>query len=400
MDEATVAKALQSDLNSHKVKIQVKWVGIQLYILASREQEHYVNYEFLFSLIQSRLDQLRIPSIENFTLYGKASADPEPEWKKVGLISQHPSLDRQIVDTLVVVNGKVENIKSEYDLSRVYPQSTKLVNDLPPPQKSNRKLHKASKTIVNLLTLSVAIASVAVMWVIWERSQHQDIINQAKILNAQIFNLNQPHQLVKLEDELQSAKEILAGLKGIPNRPFADYTEAQAQIPLVANRVAKIEQKLVIERNAVASLDSAQKLALTAVAIAKNPPHKPQVWRLAQKNWAESLQIVRAIPLNTSTAMRAQESAKIYRDSYKSVSFQLERQLMEDAIAYFLKTETGMGIQVEMRELKSAIASRNEFMNVCTPFASFNLDPNQVTKQQVSLAALSVEMCSYLWARK
>jgi len=400
MDEATVAKALQLDLNTHKVRIQVKWVGIQLYILASREHDHYVNYEFLFSLIQTRLEQLRIPRIENFTLYGKASTAQEPEWKKVGLISQHSNHDRQNVDTLVVVNGRIENIKSEYDLSQVYPQSTKLVNDPFLGQKPNRKQGKASQTIVNLLVSGMAIAGISSVWIIWERSQHQNIINQAKTINTQIFDPNQPQELLKLEGDLQNARAVLSGLKTIPNRPFADYTKALTEIPLIENRIATVNQKLVIEKNALKSLDLAQKSALSAVEIAKNPPHKPQVWRLAQKNWSESLQIVKTIPPNTSAAVRAQESAKIYRDSYKSVSFQLQRQLMNDAIAYLLKTQTGMGIQVEMRELKTATANRNEFMNVCTPFVSFNIDPIQVKKQQVGLTALSVEMCSYLWTKK
>lgn len=421
MDETTVAKALQTDLNSHKVKIQVKWVGIQLYILASRDDEHYINYEFLFSLIQSRLEQLKIPSVEGFTLYGKVSGNTEPEWKKVGLVTQYGSHARHNhVDTLVVTDGKVDRIKSEYDPSHVYPHSTRLIND--PLDRINRskqvpssnvaKMSRSSKNlsrslIVNLtkvFVLGLVIFSSSGIWLIWKRSQYQQIISQAQVFNAREFNFNRQsdltYNLVTLEGDRQNIADTLSGLNTIPDRPFSLYQEAQAQISPLQTRLVKIDRQLITERNAVKALESAQKLAETATAIAKNPPHKPTVWRTALNKWQQALTSLRTIPVSTSIGAEGRAKIKVYTANYESVKFQLQKQLIGDAVRYFLRTETGTGIQVEMRELKTNVGNRVEFMNVCTPFVSFNLDPVQVKTQQVSLSKLSVEMCVYLWAKK
>lgn len=399
MDEATVAKALQTDLNFHKVKIQVKWVQSQLYILASRDDAHYVNYEFLFSLIQTRLEQLKIPDVESFTLYGKVSGSKEPEWKKLGLISQHSSNTRpNHVDTLVVSNGKVEKIKSEYDPSHVYPNTTKLVNELNSPKKSTKSSQQTLKLLPKLSIALVIISGGS--WLAWERSQQYQTINQAQILRDQPFDPNQPYKLANLESDRQNLNKTLSGLKAVPDLPFSDYQTAQAQIPQLQARLAQIDQKLTIERSAVKALASAQKLSESAIAIAKNPPHTSQVWKLAQRKWQESLEILKTIPPSTSTSTEALIRTKAYRANYESISLQFQKQLTADAIAYFLKTETGIGIQMEMRDLKSSGVNKSDFANVCAPFVSFNLDPVQVKTQGVELNILAVEMCNYIWVQK
>ncbi len=433
MDETTVAKALQTDLNFHKVKIQVKWVGIQLYILASRDDKHYINYEFLFSLIQSRLEQLKIPAVEGFTLYGKVSESTEPEWKKVGLVTQYGSHSRHNhVDTLVVTDGKIDKI--EYDPSHVYPQSTKLINDSLNKANGSKKTNRSSnssftkdsfspfksssksrsstgafskdssrsllRNLTKILGLGLVIFSVGGIWLIWERSQYQQIINQAQVFNSQAFNFNQPSNLTKLEGDRQNISETLLRLRNIPDRPFSLYQEAQSQISPLQMRLGKIDRQLITERNAAKALDSAQKLADTATAIAKNPPHKPTVWREALNKWQEALKSLKTIPTSTSIGAEGQAKIKVYSANYKNVKFQLQKQLNTNAIRYFLRTETGSGIQVEMRELKSNTGNKVEFMNICTPFVSFNLDPIQVKKQQVALSDLSVQMCAYLWTQK
>ena len=396
MDEATLAKALQTDLNFHKVRIQVKRVEGQLYILASRDEEHSINYEFLFSLMQTRLEQLKIHAVEGFTLYGRVIGSKEPEWRKFGTLihddlSSISSHFQDNVNTLVVVDGKVEKVEPERDPSHVFPQPTRLVNTVNPSQ---------NRTGLFIFLSVIGIVAVGGIFLLW-RSQQKELTVQAQtLISTKAFNPKQPYALEILEGDRLNASDTLLRLKAIPDLPFSLHQEAQALIPSLQMQLGQIEQKLVVERKAIDALNSAQKIAEDAMAIAKNPPHPPKIWRQAQAKWQRSLQVVRAIPESTFAKVQAQEKIKVYDANYKSVSFQLKQQLVNDAITYFLKTDTGIGIQLEMRDLKSTQISKIEFMDVCTPFVSFNLDPSQVKAQQVDLSTLSVEMCNYLWKRK
>jgi len=193
----------------------------------------------------------------------------------------------------------------------------------------------------------------------------------------------------------------LSKLKSLANLPFFAYAEAQAQIQPLQMRLTELDLKLEMERKAEKDLISAQKLAEAATAIAKNPPKSPQEWRLALNKWQKSVKILQTIPASTFVNSAAKKNTKEYLASYQSVTLQLQKQLISVAMINVFKTDTGRGIQAEMGDLKSSGVSKGEFMNTCTPFISFNLDPNQIKKtQEVELAPLAMAMCNYLWTKK
>ncbi|NJK59889.1 MAG: hypothetical protein HC918_06030 [Oscillatoriales cyanobacterium SM2_1_8] len=59
MDEVEIAKALQQDLDFHKVKTQVRRRNNQLHILLTRAESSSVNYASLFKIVQECLQHLK-----------------------------------------------------------------------------------------------------------------------------------------------------------------------------------------------------------------------------------------------------------------------------------------------------------------------------------------------------
>ncbi|AFY74434.1 hypothetical protein Syn7502_02453 [Synechococcus sp. PCC 7502] len=378
MDEVAVTEALQTDLNLSKVRIQVKWVESQLYILASRNQGQAINYDLLFARIQTRLEQLQVP-IAVFTVYGKVSGSQEPEWKRIGTINLPKSSQTK----------KTSNRTSQ--AVKFQPQNIKKIQYI-----KNIRLHPKQGFLLAFAVSSMILA----IWLVWERSQQQELIDQAQSIKKQPFDLNRPYNPDTLEGDRQNVNGKLLRLKTIPNFPVFAYAEAQSLISPLDIRINQINQKLQIERSAANTLDIATKIAVNAEAIIQNSPQTAQKWRLAQTKWLESVAILKTIPNSTFAGIQAQEKIKDYSMRYAAVKLQLKKQLITEAISFVLKTDTGMAIQSEMRDLKNSKVGKIEFMNACTPFVSFNLDPSLVKKQQVELSALAVEMCSYLWNNK
>lgn len=431
MDEATLTKALQVDLTCHLVKIQVKWVGSRLYILASRDAEDLVNYEFLFSLIQTRLEDLRSPNVESFMLYGKVSGEEEPEWKKAGIVSKHSSQGWQ--QNLIGNWGdrskpKISNPRdirekiAAQDLRspanrELNPASTQIHRPLKNTESKKKRSPNTARqsssaslsnffsshffNLIKLTKTKILVIAIVVLGLGLgaERSHQQKLINQAQSLTVTAFNPNQPSKISLLEGDRQKVNETLTNLKKVIV-PLFWNSEDQALIPGLEMRLGKIDQKLTTERKALSNLNLAETLANRAVAIARNPPQKVGVWQEAQSKWQEALAMLETIPIGTTAALEAQAKTQIYNQNLQDIERQIQRQIMADAVSFLLKTETGQGIQIEMKDLKSMVSSKPEFMNVCTPFVGFNLDPAVVKAQKVELAKVSMEMCNFLWLKK
>ncbi|CAN1213554.1 hypothetical protein TUMEXPCC7403_25330 [Tumidithrix helvetica PCC 7403] len=86
MDETEIAKALQTDLNFYKVKIQVKRKGSQLHVLTTRAEDNDVDYSLLVELVQKSLEKLPIQDADGFIIYGRVAGAKQPEWQQKGEI--------------------------------------------------------------------------------------------------------------------------------------------------------------------------------------------------------------------------------------------------------------------------------------------------------------------------
>jgi hypothetical protein len=373
MDEAEIAKALQTDLNFHKVRIQAKCTNHHLHILATRAEEYAVNYDFLFLLVQSRLEQLRAVGISTFVLYGRKVGDKLPEWQKSGALAQVHSLEN--AETLIVVDGRVEN--TQVSTSQ--------------PQILNQIYNKSFKRYA-LLLIPIAILLMAGSWYVVDRLGQRQKLTAAQIIESK----TDPTQLIGLEQlisDRQAINNAIAQLQTIPDRPGSLFGQAQTEISKLQAKLVLLDQKIAIEQPAAIKLESAKKLAKEASIIVQNPPHKLEVWRSALAKWLESLKFLETIPKNTSAYTEATKKLSLYRINYRDITIQLQNQLYADAQKLFLPNLISDGIAPEMIALKASGISRTEFMSTCLPFVGNNLDAVEVQKQNIQIMPFSEYIC-------
>jgi hypothetical protein len=101
MDVTEIAKALQTDLNFYKIKIQVKRKGSQLHVLTTRAEENDVDYSLLMELVRKNLEKLPLQDVNDFVIYGRVAGAKQPEWQeKVEISPQLPLIELDIEDDL------------------------------------------------------------------------------------------------------------------------------------------------------------------------------------------------------------------------------------------------------------------------------------------------------------
>jgi len=374
MDEADIAKALQTDLNFHKVRIQVKCLNNYLHVLATRSEEYEVNYDFLFLLVQSRLEQLRMKGISNFTLYGRKIGDKLPEWQKSESIHQFHTLNDN--ETLIVVDGKSDNTVINQPISR-----------------------KPTRNYSLLLIVIAVVLMSGVTWFIVDRLEQWQRLAQAQMVESQT-DINQLRQLEQLITDRHAINQAIALLQSIPNRPGSLYSQAQIEITKLQAKLAGLDPKIAMEEAAVAKLKSAKKLAQAASMMVQQPPHQVTVWRSALAKWLESLKLLETVPPNTFTYTEATQKLAAYQINYRDITLQLQNQLYVDARQYFLPNLISDGVVPEMMALKSNGITKTGFKDTCIPFVSNNLDPVEVQTQKVQLMPFAEYICDRLWVGK
>jgi hypothetical protein len=108
MDDNQITKSLQADLNFYRVKAQVKQRKDQVNILVTRSVSNDIDYEVLFDVVRSGLEQLSdLPEdIAKFVVYGRVAGSRQPEWQKSG------ELDRQSLDHLAAAELLFDDVQS------------------------------------------------------------------------------------------------------------------------------------------------------------------------------------------------------------------------------------------------------------------------------------------------
>jgi hypothetical protein len=116
MDVTEIAKALQTDLNFYKIKIQVKRKGSQLHVLTTRAEENDVDYSLLMELVRKNLEKLPLQDVNDFVIYGRVAGAKQPEWQeKVEISPQLPLIELDIEDDLdreLNFNSSVASVSS------------------------------------------------------------------------------------------------------------------------------------------------------------------------------------------------------------------------------------------------------------------------------------------------
>ncbi len=80
-----------------------------------------------------------------------------------------------------------------------------------------------------------------------------------------------------------------------------------------------ISQIVLTEKKAIANLELAQKLAIEATFFVQNSPHSTITRQQAKDKWKQAINLLEAIPKNSSIYTQAQETLPIYKTHYAAI---------------------------------------------------------------------------------
>ncbi|MBD2518445.1 hypothetical protein H6G93_26435 [Nostoc sp. FACHB-973] len=80
-----------------------------------------------------------------------------------------------------------------------------------------------------------------------------------------------------------------------------------------------ISQIVLTEKKALTNLKSAQKLAIEATFFVQNSPHSAITRQQAKDKWKQAINLLEAIPENSSVSIQAKETLPIYKTNYAAI---------------------------------------------------------------------------------
>ncbi len=148
----------------------------------------------------------------------------------------------------------------------------------------------------------------------------------AKFKSAQKLGLeaaslvqNPPHPLKVWQQAETKWHQAIILLDSIPDETSI-YNQAKNKLAYYQNNYKSISQRVLIEKKAVANLESAQKLAIEANSFVQNSPHSLLIQQQAKDKWEQAINLLEAIPESTSVSIQAKEKLPIYKTNYAAIS--------------------------------------------------------------------------------
>jgi hypothetical protein len=120
MDEASIANALQADLQDYKIKPQIRRKESQLHVLITRSDSDEVDYALLYSIVKKRVDSLSIEGADSFVMYGRLAGAKQPEWQRTG----------EIKPPLPLIEFDIDDLEELDDVSNIGNMTFSLAEDV------------------------------------------------------------------------------------------------------------------------------------------------------------------------------------------------------------------------------------------------------------------------------
>jgi hypothetical protein len=127
-----------------------------------------------------------------------------------------------------------------------------------------------------------------------------------------------PHPLKAWQQAQNKWHQAIDLLDSIPNETSI-YDRAKEKLAYYQINYKSISQRVLIEKKALTNLELAQNLAMEANLFVQNPPHPLLVWQQAQDKWQQAINLLEAIPENTSVSPQAKEILPIYKTNYAAI---------------------------------------------------------------------------------
>ncbi len=113
------------------------------------------------------------------------------------------------------------------------------------------------------------------------------------------------HQAIKLLNSIPPQTSVANQAKNKLTRYQANY--------------AAISKIVLTEKTAINNLKSAQKLAIEATFFVHNSPHSAITRQQAKDKWEQAINLLEAIPENSSVSAQAKETLPIYKTNYAAI---------------------------------------------------------------------------------
>ena len=129
---------------------------------------------------------------------------------------------------------------------------------------------------------------------------------------------NSPHPLTVWQTAQDNWRKAIQLLEAV-SMDTANSEQIEKQLEIYRTDYNSVTQKIAQEQKAVNNLESAQKLALEASVMVKNPPYSLTVWQTAQEQWQKAVNLLESIPEDAFIAPEAKQKLDIYRTNLEMI---------------------------------------------------------------------------------
>ena len=130
---------------------------------------------------------------------------------------------------------------------------------------------------------------------------------------------NPPHPLKVWQQAENKWRQAINLLDSIPNETSV-YDQAKNKLAYYRINYKFISQRVLIEKKALANLESAQKLAIEANLFGQNSSHSLLIRQQAKDKWKQAINLLEAIPESTSVSIQAKKMLPIFKTNYAAIS--------------------------------------------------------------------------------
>jgi hypothetical protein len=433
MDETEIAKGLQTELISYRVKAQVRQKGSQLHVLVTRATERQVNYAEVFEIVKIALERMPLQDTDKFVFYGRVSGSKAPEWQKVGDIKPNlpaiefdvaPTDGMRIVDLSdlevaptpfstvpqtrpepMVAAARASNDETLPELNHALRSTAEVHNNhrsavAPKPKRRDAggsAKPPETKSASLLLPIGILIVVTAIVgggWLWWDLSQQEALLQAVRERAAKVPPAEKATSFGDLTNGQQELEQAIAQLSSIPERPGSLRPEADTELKKLQDRLESYRQRLQVETPFQQRLEQAKKLVIEAAVQVQDPPHSSKVWTEAQAKRQEALNLLRAIPAESILQSKeVQPRIQTYVPELQQTTAQLQRQLRVETALRSLSPQS-------LSRLRAAKQTADEvaaFNRTCVPLVVGEVTPAAIRNLGFPPSPFGALMCAYLF---
>ncbi|ACC83339.1 hypothetical protein [Nostoc punctiforme] len=166
----------------------------------------------------------------------------------------------------------------------------------------------------------------SLQWQQMNLSLTQEASANAKFKSAQKFGMEAaslvqkpPHPLKVWQQAETKWHQAIILLDSISHKTSV-YDRAKKKLAYYQINYKSISQRILVEKKALANLESAQKLAIEANFFANSSPYSLLFRQQAQYKWVQAINLLQAIPESTSVSVQAKEMLTMYKNNYAAIS--------------------------------------------------------------------------------